>query len=226
MLLAAGEMDEVGPPRLWATEHEVHPTVAFGGQDDARLVRSGGDDLVSGRQPPERVDEGSRFLGRRQEVEVADRGSPSAQRPGRLDAIDPRHLSQSLHQLVGDPIGFVEQQALVGLPLETGDALEDVLLRSGRQPGDATDLSPLGGGSELLERGDAELEVQQPGGARPDPVDAEDADQAGRDLGPQPIVVLEVTGRRQLGQARADGRPHAGQLRVRPATTSGVRSVG
>jgi hypothetical protein len=132
---------------------------------------------------------------------------------------------QALDELGRDPIRLVEEEALVGLLVEPGDTLEDVLLGPRRHARHLADAAGLGRLPELVDRGDTELEVELTGGPGSDAADPEHADQAGRDLLTKALVVLGVAGRGQLGQPRPERGADAGDLR-RPAGDDQRDEVG
>ncbi len=65
----------------------------------------------------------------------------------------------------------MEQEPCAAL-LDARDAVEDVLLRPGRQPSDATQGAFFGGGTQLLELTDPQLLVEQLDRPGANPLDA------------------------------------------------------
>ena len=123
---------------------------------------------------------------------------------------DAAHVPQRVDQAADQGIGVVQQEACVrASSLDPPDPLEDVLLRPRREALDVAQPAGLGGRPQPLERVDPELGVQEPHRLRSDAGNAEHVEQAIRDLGAEPLVVLEVTGLAELGQLRGQRRAGA-----------------
>ena len=85
-----------------------------------------------------------------------------------------------------------------------GDPLEDQRLGLGRHPAQARRLPVSAALSQVVDRLDAELRVDLPDGLGSEPGDAQQLDQARRDLRAEAVVVGHVAGRRQLLDLVAD----------------------
>ena len=206
----AGEMDEVRPPRRRRADHQVDlGTLA---QHDARFVGPGCEDSVDARNATQPREELRGVVDGGEQIDVADRRAPAAQRPGGFDPEHARGLPQPRYQTRDQLIGVVQQQARAAV-IDTRDPLQDALLGPRREALEALQLSLLRGRPELLDRADAQLVVQQLDGARPDALDAEHVEQPGGHLPTQPLVVLEVSGFGELRELGAQSRTGAGNAR-------------
>ncbi len=210
VLLAAGEVDEVRAPRLRRANHQVDARAV--GHQDARLVGAGRDDLVDLAQLVERGDHRRWVVDRGEQVEVADRRPPSAERAGHLDAPDAACLAEALDQPGHKRVGVMNQHPVVDAS-HPRDAVEDVRLGPLRQPLDLPQASFLRRRAQRLHGIDAQLHLEQADGLRTDAGDSEDLQQAVGDLRAQPLVVLEPAGLGQLGELGRQCGARAGDLR-------------
>ena len=202
MLLRPGEVDPVGPGLAGRHDHQVRLWPAL--DPDRRLVAAAVDDRIDQPERGERLDQGRRLVGLGEDVEVADRLLAAAEGSGRLHRMDARgprqRLDQRRHQLLG-PIESHPVEPLV----EPGDPLEHQRLGLGRHPAHASQATSLRGPAQVVHGLDAELGVQLANGLGSEAGDAQQLDEAGRDLGPEPVVVRHVARRDELADLVADG---------------------
>ncbi len=201
------EVDEVRPGLARRHRHEVDVRPAH--QPDAALRAAGADDLVDRPEAREPGDDAVRVVGLDEQVEVADGLLAPAKRPRLHDPPDAGRALEQPHEVVGDRLGPVEQEAL-GARLELLDALEDPLLGAGRDALQPAERAGLGGLAQVLERLHAEALVDDAHGLRPDARDPQQVDEAGRDLRAEALVGRHVAGRRELDDLVPDRLAHAG----------------
>ena len=215
VLLGPGEVDPVGPRLARWHDHQVGLRPAH--QPDGRLVAALVDDRIDEPERGERLDQRLRLVGLGEDVEIADRLLPAPERAGRLHRPDARRRRQRVDQRRDGLLGAVEAHPVEPL-VELGDPLEDQRLGLGRHPAQAPQAAVLGGLAQVVDGLDAELRVELADGLRSEPGDAQQLDEARRDLRPEAVVVGHVAGRRQLEDLVADRLADARDLGRRSRT--------
>ena len=212
-----GEVDEVRAGLAGRHDHQVHLRAAQ--QLDRGLRVPGAQHPLDDAEPGEPRDDGVGVVGLDEQVEVADRLAPPAQRARLDDPPNPGRALELRDEVVGDRLRAIEQQPLRPR-LELLDALEDPLLGARGDALEAAQAPRLGGLPQVLERLDPEALVDDPHRLRPDARDPQQVDEAGRDLGAQTLVGRHVAGRGELDDLVADGLADA---RDRPPLPRRVR---
>ena len=223
MLLGAGEVDEVRAGLAGRHDHQVDLRAAQ--EPDGGLVAALVHDVVddaeareprrsgSPRRRSRRAGRGRRSISLRRRNEPAGSSAADARRAGR----GPRSMSST--QL----LGLVEQHPA------------RVRRRAGRCPRARAPRSwptcprrprrrpPSAAGAQVVDRVDAELLVELADGLGPEARDAQQVDQARRDLGLEPLVVGEAAGRGELGDLVADRGADARDPRRRAGAVGRAR---
>ena len=158
VLLRPGEVDAVRAGLAGRHDHQVHLRAAQ--QADRGLVPAGVHDVVDGAERREAPDERGGVVGLGEEVEVADRLAPAAERARRLDAAHAGRVREELDETQDELLRPVEQHP-VGRGVEPLDPLEDERLGLRRHPAQVAQPAGLGGLPEVLHR----LDLRARGGA-------------------------------------------------------------
>ena len=201
------EVDEIGAGLARRHDHQVHLRPAE--QRDGGLRPAGAQDPVHRSQLREALDHGLGPVRLHEQVEVPDRLAAAAQGAGLDDAGHAGGALELRHEVVGQSLGLVEEQAL-GPRLQLGDPLEDPLLRSGADALQATQVAGLGGAAQVVERLDAQRVVNHADRPGADARDPQQLHEAGRNLRAEPVMEGHVAGRGELGDLVADRLPHPG----------------
>ena len=223
MGLRAREVDEVRAARAGRHAHQVH--LGSVGQPDGGLLGPPVDDSRGARQRREPLDRGPRVVGLDEDIQVADRLAPAAERSRRHDAHDRRGSLQAVEDQRDSIAGPIEQETLPP-GLETSDARQDLFLGPGGQAAKPSEPAAPCRQAEALQVRDAQASVEQADGLRPEAGDAQQVEEGGRELGEQALVIAQPARLGELLELVRDRLPDPGDLGRVPTQDRGRHGNG